>query len=76
MFDCSLAFVMAQATPSRVNTIIESSAVIATSITALVMALRQANKPKRAATPKPSKRASKVVAPLSQEAVDEIGARR
>lgn len=76
MFDVSLAFLADATQPDNVQTIIESSAVIATSITALIMALRAKNKKKATPKAKPAPRRGTVAATLSQDAIDEIGARR
>lgn len=72
----SLAFALLINAADQAQNIAETTAVIAASvggIIAAIMAARQKAKPK---TAKPKPKAPKVVNTLSQEAIDEIGARR
>jgi hypothetical protein len=70
MFLASIMFGLILAAQSQAQTIIESSAVIATSITALVMALRASNKKKATAKPKPKPRATVTASAARGGAID------
>lgn len=72
----SLALLAFADVSQQINDYTASAVIIASSVAGLIGAFNALRKPKRTSTAKPKPKRGTVVAPLSQEAVDEIGARR
>lgn len=72
----SLALVMFADVSQQINDYTANAVIIASSVAGLIAAFKQLQKPKRAPAQKPKPKKGSVVAPLSQDALDEIGGRR
>lgn len=72
----SLAFIFFTDVSEQINNYTANAVIIASSVAGLVAAFQQLRKPKRTAPPKAKAKAPKVVTTISQDDVDEIGARR